>query len=361
VFGAAFVTEVGDEVGSFDDNIAIGIRGTNEKLIDRHTIQDHGYTGDGFWFQGAGISVTNNVAADAKGHAFIYYTHGLNFGGNATYLTSNLTDPSIANGASSILTDHVPVREFSGNVGYSSGTGLMLRYNLEDANHNGSSMIENSTFWNNHIGVNLAYSENTILNDLRIIYENGSALGAFGVTGNGRTRDTTINNITVSGYNTGIDPGRRGYTIINGGTYATRYGVLVRPSSEPGRSVLIQGDFRMTPMSALVPSPTVQYEVDMRWDTSTLNGSITAPIDHLFYPSTTILNYGPYQYQEAFFQVQARNAVPFPVAEPQIPSQYVGLTSQQLFNQFSLIVEGKFAPNNALTLPSIRGLVAPVI
>jgi Ca2+-binding RTX toxin-like protein len=361
VFGAAFVTEVGDEVGSFDDNIAIGIRGTDEKLIDRHTIQDHGYTGDGFWFQGAGISVTNNVAADAQGHAFIYYTRGLNFGSDAMYLTSNLTDPSIANGAASILTDFVPIREFSGNVGYSSGTGLMLRYNLQNSTLEASSVIEDSAFWNNQIGVNLAYSENTILNDLRIIYENGAALGAYGVTGNGKTRDTTINNITVSGYNTGIDPGREGYTIVNGGTFATRYGVVVRPSAGSGRSVLIQGNFQMVPMSLLVPYPTVQYEVDMRWDTSTLGGTITAASDHLFYTSTTILNFGPYQNQEVFFEVQARNAVPFPVAEPQIPSQYVGLTSQQLFDQFGLIAGGTFAPSNALTLPSLKGLLAPLV
>lgn len=361
VFGAGFVTEVGDEVGSFSDNIAIGIRGTNEKLIERHDIQDHGYTGDGFWFQGAGVSVTNNVAADAQGHAFIYYTRGLNFGGDARYLASNLTDPSIANGAVSMVTDFVPIREFSGNVGYSSGHGLMLRYNLRDADHNGFSVIENSTFWNNHIGVNLAYSENVILNDLRIIYENGAALGAYGVTGNGETRDTTINNITVSGYNTGIDPGRQGYTIINGGTFATRYGVVVRPSSEPGRSVLIQGNIQMVPMSLLIPYPTVQYEVDMRWDTDTLNGTDYAPIDHLFYEASTILNFGPYQNQQAYFAVQARDAVPFPVTEPQIPSQYVGLTNQQLFDQFGLIAEGEFAPSNAITVPTIRGLIDPFV
>jgi hypothetical protein len=114
-------------------------------------------------------------------------------------------------------------------------------------------------------------------------------------------------------------------------------------------------------MSLSVPSPTVQYAVEMRWDTSTLNGSDYAPIDHLFYEATTILNFGPYQNQEVFFAIQARDAVPFAIAEPQIPSEYVGLTAQELFDQYGVIAGGKFAPSNALTLPTLKGLLAPLV
>ena len=54
-FGAGFVAEAGDEIGSFTRNIAIGSKGSGEETDARQAIQDFGHEGDGFWFQGTGI------------------------------------------------------------------------------------------------------------------------------------------------------------------------------------------------------------------------------------------------------------------------------------------------------------------
>ncbi|MFP6763812.1 MAG: G8 domain-containing protein [Planctomycetaceae bacterium] len=55
VDGAGFVSEAGDEIGSFRNNIAIRGRGSGLKSVNaRHAVQDFAHQGDGFWMQDAG-------------------------------------------------------------------------------------------------------------------------------------------------------------------------------------------------------------------------------------------------------------------------------------------------------------------
>lgn len=67
VTGAAFSMESGDEIGSFQNNIAIRMHGTGEEPIARQEEGDFGHAGDGFWLQGPGVRVENNVASGATG------------------------------------------------------------------------------------------------------------------------------------------------------------------------------------------------------------------------------------------------------------------------------------------------------
>lgn len=98
VDGAAFVTEAGDEIGVFDGNLAIhSIGGGPRKLengIDREDLQDFGHGGDGYWFQGAGFSVTNNIASGQVGNGFVFFTRGLQQPGLGTtqFLSENLSN-----------------------------------------------------------------------------------------------------------------------------------------------------------------------------------------------------------------------------------------------------------------------------
>src|SRR4051794_2729887 len=175
VHGAAFTTEVGGEIGTFDGNIAIGTTGsTTEELDARDNVQDFGFAGDGFWFQGGGVSVVNNISAGNQGDAFVYYTRGLVSNGVVgQFSTANLLDPSIANGASKIAVNMMPIREFNGNVGYASNTGLLVRYNFEVATNvqpgAPTSTIQNSKFWNNNVGISMPYSKNQVLRNLSIV------------------------------------------------------------------------------------------------------------------------------------------------------------------------------------------------
>jgi Ca2+-binding RTX toxin-like protein len=343
VSGAAFATEVGDEIGSFDGNIAIGSTGSGLAPNARENIQDFGHQGDGFWFQGAGISVTNNVSAGNEGNAFAYYTRGLVENGvTKKFLTQNLTDPSIANGASTIPVGLVPVMEFSNNVGYASSVGLMVRYHLENATHGQGSVIENSVFWNNTNGVQDPYTQNTTFRDLKIIHGPGGSPYS-GVEGNLVTRDNVYDNLTVTGYFRGIYVPRTGSTIIRGGYWDNDYDILMNTGISPTRSVLLTGVFTELPRVFMDPYFAPQ------------GGSI----NHVFYQDTVIADYGPFNNQRLYYKVQAAGAVPFPTAGSGIPAQYVGRTTQQLWNLYAVAVGGAIAPANAVEVPLIAGLVGP--
>src|SRR5262249_8682281 len=62
VVGAAFVTEAGDEIGSFRRNLAIRSAGSGHDTVAREKLQDFGHEGDGFWIQGGGGAGEQNIA-----------------------------------------------------------------------------------------------------------------------------------------------------------------------------------------------------------------------------------------------------------------------------------------------------------
>jgi len=93
--GAGFVTEFGDELGNFTNDVAIRGTGDGEYLTNRivfgnaarpQPLTDFAFAGDGFWFQGPAVSAINNVASGCDGSGMIWFTTG------AADVTSLFTD-----------------------------------------------------------------------------------------------------------------------------------------------------------------------------------------------------------------------------------------------------------------------------
>jgi Ca2+-binding RTX toxin-like protein len=350
VRGAAFATEVGDEIGSFQNNIAIGSRGSGEDVNARRAIQDFGHQGDGFWFQGTGIAVTGNISAGNDGHAFIFYVQGLIEGGiRQKFLSANLPDPSIANGETEIDVAFVPMREFHHNVGYASSVGLAVRYHLQDAVHGEQGAFTDSTFWNNDRGVDLSYAQHTVLRNLVIVKVLEASVSegigfSVGIDSNLVTSDIVYENLTVAGYFRGIVLPRTGTSIVSGGTYNNYSDFQILTGIEAGRTVHFMGNIVFNRM-LMVP-----------YFTNPSNGT-----SFIFGSDRVILNFGPYKNQRLYYEAQAPGAIPFPKSIPNLPNQYVGLTSQQLWNQYRVAVGGAVAPANTITVPSIVGLIGLAI
>jgi hypothetical protein len=346
VRGAAFATEVGDEIGGFYKNMALGTTGSGEADNSRETpFQDFGHQGDGFWFQGAGVSVVGNISAGNHGHAFAYYTRGLiEASGRGRFLSANLDDPSIANGAPTIDVGLVPVTNFRDNIGYSSFVGLLIRYHLQESPHNQRSRFEDSTFWNNRVGVGLHYTQNLILRNLEVM-RTPDGLHTYGIESDIQEANVLYDNLTVIGYHTGIEMPRWGQNEVRGGTFNnTDHDILIPTAAWRDRSVLITG---------LTGTPRVTLLDDVR--------QIPDNNNFLFFEGDqVILNFGPLQSQRVYYWRQLANIVPFPEARPDIPPQYVGLTNQQLWNQFGKALSGAIAPEPYYTLPYIEGAVIPL-
>jgi hypothetical protein len=354
VSGAAFVTEAGDEIGSFRNNLAIHSVGSGEDVNAREHQNDFGHQGDGFWLQGAGVAVTDNVAAGHSGHAFIIYARGLNHGkmDQHNFQSQNLVHPSLAAGNETIDVQHVPMREFTRNVGYASAAGLTLRYHLRDATHGQKSYFERSEFWNNATGVELLYTHNVVLRDVRVIRP-FSLDGGTGIDTNLMTRDITFDDVSVSGYMRGIDLPRMGESIIRGGFYNNLQSIVVRMPIESGRSVLVTGDVRFGTLPAEDLRRQTQYDVYLR-PTIEFGGLDES---RAFYNSTVTLDYGGFSDATVYFHTQEPDFVPFPAPEEGIPASYVGLTNQQLWNRFRIAVGGVLAKPAAKAAPGVFGLV----
>jgi len=337
VNGAAFVTEAGDEVGLFQGNLAIASTGTDERTDSRTHAQDFGHTGDGYWFQGPAVRVVDNIAAGVHGSGFIYYSRGLIENGvTRKFDASNLADPSIADADGLVLVDHVPVGQFANNVAYASKVGLTVRYHLRNSPHPLGSVLEDSILWNNTTGVSLPYTNQTTLRNLKVLYELGD-LPDDGIIGNDVTRDITYENLTVTGYYRGINAARAGESIIDGGTFSNKFDIVIRPPTSNDRLVNVKGGIQFITLPESIIGAT-QANVVAKFDDVAVKG---LGIEHLFFNNRIVLNYGENVDREIFFSAQNPDAIPFPEAKPHIPSQYVGLTSQQLLDQFGKAIGGK--------------------
>lgn len=164
--GAGFVTESGDELGNFFDNVAILGRGDGEyrqiKIVFKHptrpqALSDFAFSGDGFWFQGPAIRARDNVASSCNGAGMMWFSTGApdiqqlytTAGGHVNnrythfpsddvsdvyagfpdlssfdprYWDHSVTDEKL------VIAD-LPILELDGFVGYASFIGFRLRFN----------------------------------------------------------------------------------------------------------------------------------------------------------------------------------------------------------------------------------------
>lgn len=351
VDGAAFVTEAGDEIGSFVGNLAIHSRGSGEGIGSRTDIQDFGHQGDGFWFQGGGITVRDNVAAGQSGHGFVYFTRGLEQRGlgKARFLADNLVDRSIANGKNDVLVGEVPLREFRNNEAYSNNIGVATRFHKLRDTHEEVSIIENLRVWNNGRGLNIPYTNRTILRNVEVIGTPDNPWGT-GISRNNVTRNITFENVTVEGFRYGIQVPRRGETIIASGRLNNIDNIVIQTAVKPNRVVRILD-------GAQFERPTntrgiTYHSILMQKNFSPMSGSVR----HVFYRDT-ILWQTPEGVRQIYYREQIANYTPFRTPGEFIPEVYAGKTNQELWDQYRKAVAGAIVPEDVERVLGIWGWV----
>lgn len=350
VDGAAFVTEAGNEIGSFFGNIAIRSTGSGETATSRNDIQDFGHQGDGFWLQGAGVSVVGNVAVGQQGNGFVFFTRGLRQKGlgETMFLADNLHDRSLAAGEPTLRVGHVPIRNARDNTAYASATGFSTQFHLRGAAHNEPSVVEDLLLWGNREGLDLIYTNQTVFRNVRIVGNLENPTG-IGVNRNGATKDITFQNVSVAGYDAGLKVPARGHNTIDGGFFNNNSNIIVLTPFEKNVDIEIGGDLRFGSLPGRKIQPRVSLEARLREN----DGSI----DHVFYDYRVKLDFGPYRGMEVLFFEQAADFVPYPTAMPKVPDAFVGKTNSQLWREFGVAVGGRIAPEDAARDPLIRGLL----
>jgi hypothetical protein len=215
--GAAFVSEAGDEIGSFIGNTASG--GTQRpdgpkpwardavtaEQQDRLRAGDMGRGGNAFWLVSPQVEVRDNVVAGSNGTAYFFFGVGMMENGIFTGFPLDRFPAGITprtwkeanqfNGKVMGLSADLPVKDFRNNIAYGVFQGLRVRWTNDTANwlirsshgvqvgdqYNdipvsyGFSTLSNLTFWNVASGATVGYSGFINLDNLTVVNAPGYA------------------------------------------------------------------------------------------------------------------------------------------------------------------------------------------
>jgi hypothetical protein len=208
VFGAGFVTEIGNELGSFRRNLAVLGRGSGRHIKDGGcdfgsefcNRSDLGHGGHGFWFQGRNLAVEDNFAVSQFDVGFVYFhRQSPSPAGNGfEYVERDdlLGHPSIlkANFAleldwahpqfnRSFFYDRVPILVNRRNTAYTSGAVLHIVKSGTEQGHDDRNMFEDLLGWGTVRGVHLEYVSQYTFRRLRVYADAETSLRACGYAG----------------------------------------------------------------------------------------------------------------------------------------------------------------------------------
>ncbi len=398
VVGAGFVGEAGDEIGSFIGNIAIRSEGSGE-VIDQRQIfpdkpfdlsnpknDDFGHGGHGFWLQGPGIAVENNIAVGHRHAGFAFWSRALNepdvmdevsfgFGNVATFRSENVIDqPELIEGVDFVRSDLVRLRSFKNNVAFASASGLDISRHMLTLSslYDYKSVVEDFTAWNigtftdernvaingddfgaqgGNNGVTIRYSHNLVFRNLRLIGTNDPT--SVGINRNHAVSDVVFENPQIEGFGIGINTPRRGDIVVEGGFLDNEMDIQVTNANGGSSNRPLDVDIRGVEFRSN-SNPLINLKTDIASSIS---------LTQVFAPSSVTLNNDP-----IFFNSQNANFVPFPTSKSLSglktqglgihPSLLVGKTNQQLWNNYGLAVGGQITPNEAVVdARAVGGLI----
>ncbi len=358
VVGASFVTEDGNEIGAMRNNLAmntLGVPGAEayENILSREMIHDFGFLGNGFWFQGPGVEVTNNISVGSRDSAFAYITES----SRALFDAKNLADPTLAAGHTYVPLGTVPLKGFDNNTAVASKSGLEIWHHMNFMTDS-ETYIRNFTSWNNRFsGIDLHYvGQMSIINPKLI---GNQYYYGYGIETNRLTHDITIVNPQIDGFETGIAMPVLRNSMVTGGNINAVKGIYIEKGHDTIRNATITG--------LTVTSPTIA-ELDGRqhYDVyATANFSFEFPnfldrkVDSLFSQDSILVSVNGSRLGQVYFYEQSPRYLPFQysTSHSYVPDGYLSKNNKQLAIQFGVSLGGRLLPSNTVQLPDFYGLI----
>ena len=393
VFGAGFVAEIGNEIGSFEGNFALRSTGTGDvpdgrqfKQGQEGAIDDFGHGGYGFWLQSPGVAVENNVAAGHRHHGFVWWTRPKPDRpmdpGKFSGITVDFADFPVENVVgqdrllqSDVVTDgkvpstRVKFRSFSGNTVFASGGGVDIsRHRFADAHDEveSYSVVDEFTAFNlgDHYspwdsrrvpnergaqggqnGISIRYSANVVVRNATLVDGLGGHRGV-GINRNHAPVNLRVEAPDIEGWFTGIRAPPRGESPITGGRLDNDIDIHVIGGGT---------DRRWTPAQHVrIEDVTVGEDgratVFMRTNLDDDIYGVVSPAGGVELDGTPL-----------YFDSQRPDLVPFPTEADlgdagadalgdltdATPAEFVGKSNRELSNEFGLAVEGQPLPDDA--------------
>ncbi len=389
VQGAAFYTEVGDEIGSMVGNIAIRTVSPTFTLDDAGAIDpdlradrmDFGVDGDGFWLSGHMVSMRDNVSAGASAHGIIIWSDGIIepdlTRGRSSVLVSHLENGQLITGRDTIPTWWAPLSEISNNESYGATIGFRSRY-VHSAGYLGeigsafhtppdqayidtlNPTIDGLTVWGSRDGMLMNYNERMSIKNARLI-----GIGAPYVQ-NGGTADTgvgidmynevtrgpgVIENVSIEGFNMGLLAPRQDTWQLNNVRLSNTTDMLIKEARQAPR------DLQMTDVTFGSLEGTAVAELAGQRRNIVMSADFDADAHQPFFflMSDSITFNG----QQLYFDEQAADFVPITQQieheTVRLPEEMIGQTNQQLKDRYGTSFGGAIAPADAASVEFVSG------
>jgi hypothetical protein len=388
VRGSHFFTENGSEIGRFTGNLAVRSDGTDgdddglpipsDKGYKGHPL-NIGHGGHGFWLQGGGVELDDDVAIGHSYSAFGFFVANnriISFGGPAernnpatkgtpfqrldVFLAANLKDKKLAHGGKFVHTSAVPFRA-SRCVGLSCAVGLRVR-GIDRTEfvvmHAVRDVVEDSQFVNNWRGYDLGYSPGqTHLKKVTFIGSDPGKGGfdSIGIGGGNHIPGyLRLEDVTVDGYRTGVVLPPRGVHSVEGGSITGIRKLVI--GCPWGGKVTVSG----------VKFPTMKGE---QAEPIIFGADPTGPWLYGVPPySNWTRKFQAFEFvldgKQIYHDDQKADAVPFDVKQkrwanysygPLHHGPLDGLTSRQLWQKYRLAIGGRPAPEKVTACPDVEG------
>lgn len=202
VYGSHYVSEDGNELGSFKQNIAIKSEGRPTYIKFGQPNHDVGHTGHGFWLESRNMVVENNVVSGVNKAGVVYWQRNQIPGVQLMIPTAHMlsTDKDLAKGMPSIWYEYIPITHDKNNTVLASGGGMNIIKNFHKQGHDVRNVIESFKAYSVLNGLELQYSEKYTLKEIELVADPATASWNHGVALLPKVRDIVANRLKISGF-----------------------------------------------------------------------------------------------------------------------------------------------------------------
>ena len=246
---------------------------------------------------------------------------------------------------------------FSGNIAYGSRVGLEI-WHHQTLMPGDRTTIDNFTSWNTFdVGIDLHYSGNITIRNSTIISDIFGVRGV-GVQTNWLTHDVTFQNLSISGFQIGIDVPVRGNNIIDGARISALQGIFIEKAHKRLAHRLCHQSTKFCPPFGVIACWRTQYNYFMYGnysisDFNLRNGRTLYDADEIRISTDDGI-------LQLYYYEQSASAIPFPASKARtlVPDQYLDKTNLQLQQLYGVSYAGGLIPTIARPYQGVFGLAS---
>ncbi len=372
VVGSAWFTEVGDEIGSFENVAAVRMIGSGEGIESRRDNNggviletDFGHSGHGFWLQGAGVKLRNVRVTGAGDAGIIFFTVPLEETdiGVARFQASLLDDPSIANGRETVPVGVVPL-ELDGALVYGCRTGVETKFHQLSSSHDVRSVITNVTTARTSTAFSIRYTNQLTISDSTFIGYKRRPARRSAMRRNNVTRSIIFDDLNIKWWGHGLSIPVNGHNIVRDGVYQNIRDINICTTRDDDRVIDIEGnveflDLTEKQLASYRRGPIKKYQIYL-W--TKFNPDMN-DLTRLFARDIIRMGTMIYDDHQLFYHAQAADFIPFTLetAADYVPQAIIGLSNSELWNAYGLAIGDAIAPEDAFIDPVIHALIGDPI